>query len=69
MLKKPAVILHIVMLIVLVAMASGALFTSFFDVMLPGDRKLMFAGVLLIYAVWRGVRLKRIIESEKEPEI
>jgi hypothetical protein len=68
MLKKPAIILHIIMLFVLIAMAMGALFTNFFNVLLPGERRWLFALVLLVYAAWRGVRLKRLLNIEKEPE-
>jgi hypothetical protein len=49
-------------------MALGALFTHFFDVLLPAGRSYLFAAVLLIYAIWRAVRLKRFLEQEKEPE-
>lgn len=68
MLKRPTILLSVFMIGVVSAMAITALFTDLFAAMLPGNRRWMFGGVLLAYAVLRLLRLKKVVESEKEPK-
>ncbi|MCC6599098.1 MAG: hypothetical protein IT223_00315 [Crocinitomicaceae bacterium] len=61
---KFSVVLTVFMLSVFTGLALVSLFTDWLKFFLPGNRKYIFAGVLLLYAAIRALRLRNQVKTE-----
>jgi F0F1-type ATP synthase assembly protein I len=66
MLRKPLLIMQAVMVLMFVAIGFASLTMPTFKEALPGSYSYWFAGVLFVYAFFRGHRVWHQLKQQKE---
>ena len=66
MLRKPLLLMQAFMVVMFVAIGLASLFLPMFEEALPGSYRYWFAGVVLVYAFFRGHRVWHQLKYSKE---